>query len=402
MSNNKRNVSDRGEQMRHRAKNLHQRHMSDIRGAVGCYYCWLGQYSKCTSSCHLVRVTDRDHELAASGGAADHRDVLYRWDHAAPVLTHASQQSQSFYDLAPPKEAHKWVQSASGIGGRQFLDKRDFISVTRHVPEDKPWITSSREQTNRDLLKSISQNIHQKDIDMMERHRQKHEKKLFSLLLPEQFIPHYKYPHGSVTVQATPYTQIAMKQPRRSRTPTATVTSKHEHQQHSFDDSYLDTMADARAIATEQRRRANNLFRGTNRPIFMHNSKGGRFVQANSSIYGGGNVKQTATADDATTPAKQLQRAEEDFYAAQNYGSASGATVLSTAEQLRAALEGRSIQQMKEDRLQAVRARSAGVGSRGGVSRNDPSVRMAETAGQVLSGRYTNAMAMPMPESFSL
>ena len=99
------------------------------------------------------------------------------------------------------------------------------------------------------------------------------------------------------------------------------------------------------------------------------------------------------------TPAKQLQQAEEDFYAAQHYGSAGNN--LSTAEQLRAALEGRSIAQLKEERLQSVRARSAGAGGIRGANRNEPSVRMAETAGQVLSGRYTNAMAMPMPESFS-
>lgn len=422
--------SDRGEQMKHRASNLHVRHMSDVRGAVGCYYCWIGQYDRCNKQCQLVRVTDRDHQLAQTGGAADHRDVLYAWDHSAPVLTHAATQANTFYSVPAPKEAEKWVKSAAsaGGGGKGFLSKENYVTVSRHVPEQNPWITSSRRQQNLDLLKSISSNVRRAEQDRQDAHARRHETKLFSLLLPQQFVPPYKYPHGSVTVQATPYTQISMKQQQQKQraqsagASRASVSPQHKARRREtldgwgvYDDFGGDAVDAAQAVrerAIEQRRQNEQALRDAGRPIFLQTKHGGRYVTADSAVMSGAKVKG---ATSSSTVLRGINNNDDDPYcdtlAEEEQQQLN--QVLSSAEQLRAALDGRSIQKLRQDKLDMIRGRNAAAavldGSRGVrsahsarmASASAPAVMLENTGGAVLSGRFSSAMAMPVPDSFN-
>jgi hypothetical protein len=224
-------------------------------------------------------------------------------------------------------------------------------------------------------------------------------------------------------VQATPYTQIAIHQKAdRSFASSASAASvspsRRMNRRETLDgwgvyddEATADPAAEARRRATEQRRHNEQTLRSANRPIWIQTQHGGRFVAAGNAILNGASVKRT--------PAGIGEEYETDSAAAEEerqqllLGS-----MLSTGEQLRAALEGRSIQKLRQERLEkSIRARSAGggavavlQGTHGArtpqslryASGANPMVSLETTGGQVLSGRFSNAMALPLPQSFDL
>jgi hypothetical protein len=146
--------SDRGAQIAHRSQNPTSRHMTDIRGAIGCYYCWLGQYEKCKENCALVHAQRCKDPVVAAQNAAENSDTM-RWNAfaaAAPTLSAAARQQRSMFDerLTPAP------------GGR----------------------STSAAHERRHRLRSL------------------HE--------PEQFIPRYKHPRGSQLIEVTPYTKLSV------------------------------------------------------------------------------------------------------------------------------------------------------------------------------------------------
>lgn len=93
--------SDRGRQISERAKDPGHCHVSDVRGATGCYYCWLGEFDKCKQFCQLVHTQpgmDGSSFIAATVDARK-RSTDDGFDWAARRCTKATQQSRSIFDL---------------------------------------------------------------------------------------------------------------------------------------------------------------------------------------------------------------------------------------------------------------------------------------------------------------
>ena len=206
--------SDRGRQIAHRSKTPNQRHVSDVRGAVGCYYCWLGEYGKCQEHCQLV------HDGGAGGGAASttfeglgkgrHPVVSGRFapapgydpfSLAVRSCSRAVEQRLSIFDLDPMQ------QSTSNAAVRATLRSSsvaptNLANPTTHggsvdesgrqlvVAGDAAWATSSRSPSAAS--------------------RRGGGRRVYSLHRPVQPVTAYKHPHGSEMVRATEYTTVAI------------------------------------------------------------------------------------------------------------------------------------------------------------------------------------------------
>eukprot|EP00672_Neobodo_designis_P026392 CAMPEP_0174837046 /NCGR_PEP_ID=MMETSP1114-20130205/6483_1 /TAXON_ID=312471 /ORGANISM="Neobodo designis, Strain CCAP 1951/1" /LENGTH=157 /DNA_ID=CAMNT_0016071081 /DNA_START=25 /DNA_END=494 /DNA_ORIENTATION=- len=147
--------SDRGRQIAHRAQNPTSRHMTDVRGAIGCYFCWLGEYDKCEKNCTLVHALNNRAPDEAAEEAAENTNPR-QWNHfarAAPHLTAAAAQVRSIFDES-------------------------------HMPGAKLRRRSESPARARQTLRSL------------------HE--------PRQFIPKYKHPRESVLIDVTPYTKLSV------------------------------------------------------------------------------------------------------------------------------------------------------------------------------------------------
>lgn len=82
-------VSNRAEEVAASVRS-NKRHVSDVVGAKGCYYCWLGQYDKCEAHCCKVPKLDAS---VSSGEYA-----IEAFDRATPFLTEMYRQSKSIFD----------------------------------------------------------------------------------------------------------------------------------------------------------------------------------------------------------------------------------------------------------------------------------------------------------------
>jgi hypothetical protein len=163
------NASDRGRQIKHRSENPRERHYTDVRGAMGCYYCWLGDYAKCEQKCRLVHTTEHDSLLqAGSHAVADQGDRNAAlnggvWQRAAPGCTRRAAQNRSMFNLGTEQQQQRQINDRLRQRKAAVADRAAVARATVH-------------SANR----------------------------------PQQFIPLYKHSRESERVQATQYTTLAI------------------------------------------------------------------------------------------------------------------------------------------------------------------------------------------------
>lgn len=187
--------SDRGQDVAYAIKHATKRHISDIPGAKGCYYCWVGEYDKCEQACkkvHKVSTTQADVRPQMDADA---------FDHATPFLTKMFQQTTSVFD--------------------EIDEARDIaLSFQRHI--------ESRAQIEKDVCDGCAPSAARASSSSWD-HRQagglhrveanaalydtrspaaRRHPELKSIHPPQPVVTRFKAPRGSTTIQVTPYTVV--------------------------------------------------------------------------------------------------------------------------------------------------------------------------------------------------
>jgi hypothetical protein len=129
--------SDRGLQIAHRARNPLSRHMTDIRGATGCYYCWLGEFDKCEQHCALVHARRIADPVEAAETAAKSVDPA-QWNPfftAAPILSHTAKQLRSIYESVEPRQLRRQCSSSAPSHLRSLHEPIQFFPPYKHPRE---------------------------------------------------------------------------------------------------------------------------------------------------------------------------------------------------------------------------------------------------------------------------
>jgi hypothetical protein len=284
--------------------------------------------------------------------------------------------------------------------------------------------------------------------------RRPQTQQLFSLLQPVQYIPPFRYPFGATTIQATPYTKIAIQQ-RRDSAGTAGRTEGD-----AADGAVGGNGAFYLSIGT---RGAHGRRRATSGGVHYLKSRN-KFISPDSAIWSGalahGGVHRetgkavlggAAALDDELDEAAAEWEAEEsatdrDGGATTSRGGGGAFTATasprkrqqmaqhlratldeaelralrqpSTAEQLRAALDGRfglPLKSAPDGRASQHRmpghsvatapsalqvTASAPRGVRHAASRSAPRVTTESYASDILAGNFSQAADMPLPRTF--
>ncbi len=216
------NVSDRAEEVKRRVLHTTMRHASDVRGAMGCYYCWIGDYARCEKHCKLVHRTAND---AAQRGGSTAASSLF--DAATPYLTAIHAQEKSLFD------------EVVGPASRQLAE------VQQQMQRDEARSLFGRDAPGgRARSASGGMALYDKRPSAALRHPE-----LVSHRQPLEAARVFSTRPGACVIRATPYTTIAVTPSRSSFT--------ERHKDFLADDTSIwgGTLAKASATAHDQRSR---------------------------------------------------------------------------------------------------------------------------------------------------
>lgn len=259
-------VSDRGEQIRHRLESgMNMRHITDVRGAMGCYFCWLGQYDKCQKFCQKVHVTPSDTNLTqGSRGPTTTGYLNNRWDAATPYFTAAATQQRSMFDES---QALRAVSPRS-----RNITPGEFVSGVHipfaHGPESH---LAPRGHRYEHAAAASAAGGSRSGSPSASSRREKHG--IHSLHQPIQSHPLYKHPRGAEWIQATEHTRITV-------TPSTHCYLAHHKKYVPRDGSAIwsGTLVKNGEVADDERSRS-----------IQAQRRRGRSLSASSSRYGGRN-----------------------------------------------------------------------------------------------------------------
>jgi hypothetical protein len=185
----KKSVSDRAEEVKRRMLHSTMRHASDVRGAMGCYYCWIGDYARCDKHCKLVHRTVSE--------AMDRRvnPVTSPFDAATPYLTAIHAQDKSLFNEV--------------VGAAQ--DQVTKVEQQLRRDEARRLFGDSFGATASGSLRKMT--LYERRPSAALRHPElvSHKKPL------EATIPHAARP-GSSTIRVTPHTTLSVTPSRSSFT----------------------------------------------------------------------------------------------------------------------------------------------------------------------------------------
>lgn len=164
-------ASDRGSQIKHRLLNPTAQHVSDVRGAMGCYFCWLGEFDKCEKNCKLVH-------RAAGGHVAEVAEVWSGtvWDRATPSVTRDAEISKNIFE---------------------------------HTTEEVRRSRSARSKSTTPTAGWKTDEYARRPISEYSASHRRHPE-LVSLHRPIESVTLYKHPRQAEIIQATPYTHISI------------------------------------------------------------------------------------------------------------------------------------------------------------------------------------------------
>ena len=196
-------VSDRAEEVKRRALLTTMRHTSDVRGAMGCYYCWIGDYARCEKHCKLVHRTTNDNQMQGANP----------FDAATPYLTAVHSQEKSLFNEIVGSASSRVSQAADKVYHDEIMYTANGGGLlSEHLPG---------RQSN-----SSAMALYDRRPTAALRHPE-----LVSHRQPLESSTPFSNRHGAYNIRATPHTTIAV-------TPT----------RYSFSERHKDFLADDTAI----------------------------------------------------------------------------------------------------------------------------------------------------------
>lgn len=170
-------------------------HISDVRGATGCYYCWIGDPGKCTEACAKV------HKVYTQG---TRQFAVDEFDRVTPYLTQLHKQSTSIFDET--KAARDII-----LRRAEQLDKFDTLqNDVLRGHERMVQSSSSVERKRRGGWESFAMDLQATELYDARSAAARRHPELKSIHKPERVEAAYKYPRGSVIVPVTPYTCVSV------------------------------------------------------------------------------------------------------------------------------------------------------------------------------------------------
>jgi hypothetical protein len=189
-------VSARGAAIDAGQRAQNKQHISDVVGAKGCYYCWLGEYEKCEQSCQKV------HKV--SSVANDNRGAeVDAFDAATPFFTRMHTQNTSIYDETADARAIT-IAMARSLYAAESLHN-DVIRDGHSRPATDVLGLSTSGTVGVDVHSTRNHALYDKRSAAARRHPT-----LKSLHEPKPILTDYKYPRGAVLIPVSPYTVISV------------------------------------------------------------------------------------------------------------------------------------------------------------------------------------------------
>lgn len=222
-------ISARGAEIEEGQRSQNKQHMSDVSGAKGCYFCWLGEYSKCEAHCqkvHKVRSAAND----TRGASVDVFDAV------TPYFTRMHQQNTSIFDETASARALSSAVSRS-INAAEALQNA-VIRDNRTIPSSDTMEFSSGDSVENSAL-----------YDRRSAASRRHPT-LKSFHEPKPVISQYKYPRGAMLIPISPYTVVSV-------TPsTHTYGAHHQRNLDSGDAMWTGSLVKECRVAQDERSRA--------------------------------------------------------------------------------------------------------------------------------------------------